>query len=75
MTSYNTFIWHAVFRLSGTLNDINDLNQSHLFKKIQDGTAPSLKFIVNSCKQVHYDILPLRLNLSNNQSSKWQERK
>jgi hypothetical protein len=47
---YNTWIWHAFFGLPGTLNDINVLNRSPLFKHIQDGVAPPVNFKINSNK-------------------------
>ena len=48
VASYDTWIWHAFFGLPGTLNDLNVLDRSPLFKNIQDGVAPSVKFKVNS---------------------------
>ena len=48
VASYDTWIWHAFFGLPGTLNDLNVLDRSPLFKNIQDGIAPSVKFTVNS---------------------------
>ena len=50
VASYDTWIWHAFFGLPGTLNDLNVLDRSPLFKNIQDGIAPSVKFSVNSNK-------------------------
>ena len=47
IASYDTWIWHAFFGLPGTLNDINVLDQSPVFQRIQDGTIPHVKYTVN----------------------------
>ena len=48
VASYDTWIWHAFFGLPGTLNDLNVLDCPPLFKNLQDGIAPLVKFTVNS---------------------------
>jgi hypothetical protein len=44
---YDLWIWHAFFGLPGSLNDISVLDRSPLFKKLQDGEAPTVKYTVN----------------------------
>ncbi|CAN6272488.1 unnamed protein product [Urochloa humidicola] len=40
-------IWHAFFRVPGSINDINVLNQSPLFIDALKGEAPQVQFSVN----------------------------
>jgi hypothetical protein len=48
VASYNLWIWHKFFgRLPGALNDINVLDQSPIFQKIQDGNGPKINYKVN----------------------------
>nr|XP_043616130.1 uncharacterized protein LOC122588051 [Erigeron canadensis] len=47
VASYDLWIWHAFFRTAGSNNDINILNQSHLFREIVEDTAPDTSFTVN----------------------------
>jgi hypothetical protein len=47
VASYDLWIWHAFFGLPGSLNDINILDQSPLFTKLQDGIGPDVNFKVN----------------------------
>ncbi|KAI5006218.1 hypothetical protein ZWY2020_033461 [Hordeum vulgare] len=44
VASEDTWIWHAFFGLPGTLNDINVLNRSPLFKRLISGDAPACNY-------------------------------
>ncbi|XP_004305840.1 PREDICTED: uncharacterized protein LOC101293707 [Fragaria vesca subsp. vesca] len=48
MTSYDTWIWHAFFGLPGSLNDINVLEQSHLFNDVSRGETPQVSYEVQN---------------------------
>uniref|UniRef100_A0A0D3AWM0 DDE Tnp4 domain-containing protein n=1 Tax=Brassica oleracea var. oleracea TaxID=109376 RepID=A0A0D3AWM0_BRAOL len=48
VASHDLWIWHAFFRLPGTLNDINVLDRSPVFDDILQGRAPKVKFKVNN---------------------------
>ncbi|CAI0380784.1 unnamed protein product [Linum tenue] len=45
--SYNTWIWHAFFGLSGSNNDINIQGMFLVFDRILNGSAPRVRFEVN----------------------------
>ena len=47
VASQNLWIWHTLFRLPGTLNDINILDWSLVFDDILHGRAPKVNYIVN----------------------------
>jgi hypothetical protein len=47
VASQDLWIWHAFFGPPGSLNDINVLNQSTLFLRERNGTAPNSSFVVN----------------------------
>ncbi|KAI7951139.1 hypothetical protein MJO29_009813 [Puccinia striiformis f. sp. tritici] len=47
VASYDLWIWHAFFGLPGVMNDINILDQSPIFQKLQDGICPDIEFKVN----------------------------
>ncbi|KAH9444184.1 hypothetical protein Pst134EB_033141 [Puccinia striiformis f. sp. tritici] len=47
VASYDLWIWHAFFGLPGVMNDINILDQSPIFQKLQDGVCPNIEFKVN----------------------------
>ncbi|KAG1439637.1 hypothetical protein G6F56_012229 [Rhizopus delemar] len=47
VASYDLWIWHAFFGLPGSLNDINVLDRSHLFKDLADGKGPKVNYSVN----------------------------
>jgi hypothetical protein len=44
VASQDLWIWHCFFGLPGTLNDINVLQRSHLFKKLIAGDAPTCNY-------------------------------
>ncbi|XP_056852831.1 uncharacterized protein LOC108858293 [Raphanus sativus] len=44
VASQDLWIWHAFFGLPGTLNDINVLDRSPVFKDIEEGRAPKVNF-------------------------------
>jgi hypothetical protein len=44
VASQDLWIWHYFFGLPGTLNDINVLHRSHLFKKLFAGDAPACNY-------------------------------
>lgn len=43
----NLWIWHCFFGMAGTNNDLNVLDNSHLFDRIVSGEAPACNFVVN----------------------------
>jgi hypothetical protein len=47
VASRDLWIWHCVFGLLGSLNDINVLHRSHLFAKLASGEAPACNYKVN----------------------------
>jgi hypothetical protein len=47
VASYDMWIWHAFFGMPGSLNDINVLDRSHLFKDLANGEGPVVNFSVN----------------------------
>src|SRR6266498_1064162 len=47
VASKDLWIWHAFFRLLGSLNDINVLHHSPLFAKLAEGEAPEVNYSIN----------------------------
>ncbi|XP_074351421.1 uncharacterized protein LOC141690528 [Apium graveolens] len=47
VASYDTWVWHAFFGVSGAQNDINVLGQSPVFNKVIAGDSPTVVFHVN----------------------------
>jgi hypothetical protein len=47
VASYDMWIWHAFFGLPGSLNDIDVLDRSHLFRYLANGEGPFVNFSVN----------------------------
>jgi len=47
VATHDLWIWHAFFGLPGTLNDINVLDRSPIFQKLQDGNEINIQYIVN----------------------------
>ena len=47
IASKDLWIWHAFFGLPGSLNDINVLDRSHLFKDLAEGRGPEVKYTIN----------------------------
>lgn len=47
VASYDLWIWHAFFGMPGSFNDINVLDQSHLFDELRAGRAPHVQFVIN----------------------------
>ncbi|XP_057811638.1 uncharacterized protein LOC131025869 [Salvia miltiorrhiza] len=47
VASQDLWIWHAFFGTLGSRNDINVLDQSHVFDDILEGRAPKVNYIVN----------------------------
>jgi len=43
----NLWIWHCFFGMAGTNNDLNVLDNSHLFDGIISGDAPTCNYIIN----------------------------
>ena len=42
-----TWIWHAFFGMTGSLNDINVVNRSPLMNKIANGETTPVEFVAN----------------------------
>lgn len=47
VASYDTWIWHAFFRVPRACNDLNVLAQSPLFDDLTRGRSPEVLFTVN----------------------------
>jgi len=47
VASHDRWIWHAFFGVAGSNNDINVLNQSHLFVEQLRGEAPQVQYSIN----------------------------
>jgi hypothetical protein len=47
VASHDRWIWHAFFGVAGSNNDINVLNQSHLFVEQLRGEAPKVQYSIN----------------------------
>ena len=47
VASYDLWIWHAVFGIPGSNNDVNILNKSPISQQLVDGTFPKVTFEVN----------------------------
>jgi hypothetical protein len=47
VASHDLWIWHAFFGVAGSNNDINVLQQSHLFMEELKGQAPRVQYMVN----------------------------
>ncbi|CAN6199470.1 unnamed protein product [Urochloa humidicola] len=47
VASHDRWIWHAFFGVPGSNNDINVLNQSHLFVQQLRGEGPQVQFYIN----------------------------
>jgi hypothetical protein len=45
--SHDLWIWHVFFGLPGSNNDINVLHRSHLFDRLVQGEAPTVKYTLN----------------------------
>jgi hypothetical protein len=50
VASQDLWIWHAFFGLPGSLNDINVLQRSPLFRRLKSGTSPPVEYFVNGNK-------------------------
>jgi len=53
VASYDLWIWHALFGLPGSLNDINVLDRSPVFQEMYEDRAPKCEYVVN---EHHYNI-------------------
>ena len=47
VASRDLWIWHAFFGIAGSNNDLNVLNQSHVFADVLNGVAPAVQYEVN----------------------------
>ena len=47
MASFDLWIWHAFFGLPGSNNDINILEWSLIFSKLEQGHAPTVNYSIN----------------------------
>ena len=47
VASYDLWIWHSFFGLSGSNNDINVLERSHIFSELAQGCAPTINYPIN----------------------------
>ncbi|XP_045827610.1 uncharacterized protein LOC123919682 [Trifolium pratense] len=54
VASQDLWIWHAFFGVAGSSNDINVLNQSHVFNDVLQGQALEVNFTVNTKYNMGY---------------------
>jgi len=47
VASYDRWIWHVFFGLSGSNNDINVLKRSHIFSDLAEGHAFAVHYSIN----------------------------
>ncbi|XP_030924673.1 uncharacterized protein LOC115951648 [Quercus lobata] len=47
VASFDLWIWHAFFGLLGSNNDINALERSPIFSKLEEGRAPAVNYSIN----------------------------
>ncbi|GJV64900.1 ribonuclease H-like domain-containing protein [Tanacetum coccineum] len=47
VASQDLWLWHALFGISESNNDINALHQSSLFNDLKSGRAPEIQFVAN----------------------------
>ena len=47
VSSYDLWIWHAIFEAPGTMMDLNILDRSPIFDDIINGIAPQVNLYVN----------------------------
>ncbi|XP_042962337.1 uncharacterized protein LOC122296601 [Carya illinoinensis] len=47
VASYDLWIWHAFFGLSGSHNDINVLDRSFIFSDLAQGRTPTVNYTIN----------------------------
>ncbi|XP_026419511.1 uncharacterized protein LOC113315449 [Papaver somniferum] len=51
--SYDCWIWHPLFGLSGSQNDINVLQKLPLFEDLKHGICPQVHFMINAHQCTH----------------------
>ena len=66
VASYDLWIWYAFFWFPGSNNDINMLEQSHIFFELAQGRAPTVNYSING-----HDYT-LKYYLANGIYPKWQ---
>ena len=47
VASYDLWIWHAFFGFPESNNDINVLEQSHIYSELAQGRAPTINYLIN----------------------------
>lgn len=47
VATHNLWIWHCFFGMAGSNNDLNVLDNSHLFDGIVSGKTPTFNYVVN----------------------------
>jgi hypothetical protein len=72
IASYDLWIWHTFFGLPGTLNDINILDRSPIFKHLPEGEGLSILYKVKKINIILRTISPMaftrHMQHSSNQS-------
>ncbi|KAI5321984.1 hypothetical protein L3X38_031056 [Prunus dulcis] len=48
VAGFDTWVWHAFFRVAGSQNDLNVLGQSPVFNDILRGEAPNITYEINN---------------------------
>ena len=47
VASYDLWIWHAFFGFPESNNDINVLEQSHIYSELAQGRTPTINYLIN----------------------------
>ncbi|XP_042962700.1 uncharacterized protein LOC122296975 [Carya illinoinensis] len=55
---YDLWIWHAVFGMPGSHNDINVLERSFIFMELVQGRAPPVNYTINGNNYIIHKTIP-----------------
>ncbi|XP_028081080.1 uncharacterized protein LOC114282567 [Camellia sinensis] len=80
VASYDLWIWHAFFGLSGFHNDINVLERSSIFTKLAERHTPSVNYSINAQESARKDVecafgvLQARFAIIHGLASSWERK-
>lgn len=70
VASRDLWIWHTLFGLPGSLNDIYVLERSPVFADVINGRAPSVNFIINTIRDIIWRMVSIQNGLLLQKQSK-----